>query len=163
MPVRDERGVAFPSPVVMLSVIAVAMAGIAFVVTQDDGGEQTRQVAEQPSATPSADETEPPEKEATPPKKKRKPVVKRGTVYLEVYNQTSVSGLAGRTADEAAAKGWQVAGTDNWYGTIPASTVYYPAKLEAAARLLAKDLGIDRLMPATGSMRPDRLTVVLAQ
>ena len=32
---RDERGVALPSPLVMLSVVAVAMAGIAFVATGD--------------------------------------------------------------------------------------------------------------------------------
>ena len=32
---RDQRGVVFPSPVVILSVVAVAMAGIAFVATRD--------------------------------------------------------------------------------------------------------------------------------
>ena len=32
---RNEWGVAYPSPLVMLSVLAVAMAGIAFVVTRD--------------------------------------------------------------------------------------------------------------------------------
>ena len=54
MRVRDQRGVAYPSPVVMLSVIAVAMAGIAFVATR--GAEPTERevttvVQEQP--TPS--------------------------------------------------------------------------------------------------------------
>jgi hypothetical protein len=52
-------------------------------------------------------------------------------------------------------------GADNWYGTIPASTVYYPERLTAAGQLLALDLGIRRSMPATGAMRRDRLTVVL--
>ena len=33
---RTDRGVAFPSPVVMLSVLAVGMAGVAFVATNDD-------------------------------------------------------------------------------------------------------------------------------
>jgi hypothetical protein len=37
--VRDQRGVVLPSPLVMLSVIAVAMAAIAFVATR--GGEPT--------------------------------------------------------------------------------------------------------------------------
>ena len=32
---RDERGVVFPSPVVILSVVAVAMAGVAFFATRD--------------------------------------------------------------------------------------------------------------------------------
>ena len=39
MRVRNQRGVVMPSPVIMLSVIAVAMAGIAFVATR--GGEPT--------------------------------------------------------------------------------------------------------------------------
>ncbi len=39
MRVRDQRGVVLPSPLVMLSVIAVAMAAIAFVATR--GGEPT--------------------------------------------------------------------------------------------------------------------------
>ncbi len=33
--VRTERGAAFPSPLVMLSIIAIAMAGFAFVATRD--------------------------------------------------------------------------------------------------------------------------------
>ena len=36
MRVRNERGVVFPSPVVMLSVVAVAMAGVAYVATQSE-------------------------------------------------------------------------------------------------------------------------------
>ena len=70
--------------------------------------------------------------------------------------------MADRTAARASQAGWQVVGSDNWYGTIPASTVYYPRRLEAAARMLALDLGIRRVMPAIeGSMDLDRLTVVL--
>ncbi len=52
-------------------------------------------------------------------------------------------------------------GEDNWQGVIPASTVYYPARLEAAAKLLALDLGIQRTAPAVEPMRMDRLTVIL--
>ena len=59
------------------------------------------------------------------------------------------------------AAGWRVVGSDNWYGTIPASTVYYPAKLERAARALALDLGIRRTARAVDPMRLDRLTVIL--
>jgi hypothetical protein len=88
-------------------------------------------------------------------------VVRRSTTYVEVYNNSGISGLAGRTATRAAGAGWQVVGSDNWYGTIPSSTVYYPARLLPAARLLARDLGIHRLMPAIAPMRGDRLTVIL--
>ena len=57
--------------------------------------------------------------------------------------------------------GWQVVGEDNWYGAIPASTVYYPERLKKAAQLLALDLGIDRVLPAVDPMQMDRLTVIL--
>jgi len=80
---------------------------------------------------------------------------------FEVFNNSSVSGLAGRVAAQAAHVGWQVVGSDNWYGTIPASTVYYPPRLAKAAHQLSLDLGIRRRMPAVSPMRLDRLTVIL--
>jgi hypothetical protein len=64
-------------------------------------------------------------------------------------------------AAQASQIGWQVVGSDNWYGTIPASTVYYPQRLERAGKLLALDLGIQRTAPAVDPMRLDRLTVIL--
>jgi hypothetical protein len=156
---RDERGVAFPSPLVMLSVVAVALAGVAFVATDDGGSREMRTVSRpSPSATPTPTPAAPP---APSPKPKPKPEVKRGAVYVEVYNNSGISGLAGRTAADATAAGWQVVGSDNWVGTIPAPTVYYPPRLEEAARLLGKDLGIKRLRPAVQPMRLDRLTVIL--
>ena len=65
-----------------------------------------------------------------------------------MFNNSGVTGLAGSVAARTAHAGWQVVGSDNWYGTIPASTVYYPPRLKAAAHLLALDLGIHRQMPA---------------
>ena len=41
-PGRDERGVAFPSPLVMLSVLAVAMAAVTFVATRDQAPTERR-------------------------------------------------------------------------------------------------------------------------
>jgi hypothetical protein len=78
-----------------------------------------------------------------------------------VFNNSNVSGLAGRVAARASQIGWQVVGSDNWYGTIPASTVYYPQRLAKAGKLLALDLGIQRTAPAVDPMRLDRLTVIL--
>ena len=160
---RDERGVVFPSPVVILSVIAVAMAAIAFVATR--GGEPTeREITpiardESPSAQPES--TAPPSTDApeatTPPK----PAVDRAKVYVEVYNNSNITGLAGQVAAEASNAGWQVVGSDNWYGTIPATTVYFPERLRREAALLALDLGIERTAPAVDPMRLDRLTVIL--
>ncbi|WP_110206590.1 LytR C-terminal domain-containing protein [Nocardioides daejeonensis] len=148
---------ALPSPLVMLSVAAVAIAGVAFVATHDDEpqgrAETVGQTVETPPATPDPEPTQKP--------RKTKPPVKRGSIYVEVYNNSNVAGLAGRTAKTATDAGWQVVGSDNWRGTIPASTVYFPPRLERAARLLGKDLGITRLMPAVAPMRFDRLTVIL--
>lgn len=161
----DERGIAVPSPVAMLSLVAVAVAGAAFVATDGDRPEPARAaqpVTATPSPTPPPRETAPkPVLEEKKQPKKKKPVVSRGEVYVEVYNNSGITGLAGSTAGTIAGAGWQVVGSDNWYGTIPASTVYYPARLEAAARLLAKDIGINRLKPAISPMRLDRLTVIL--
>ena len=155
---RNERGVAYPSPLVMLSIIAVAMAGIAFVATRDQAPterEITPAAAPPATSSPSATPVEPTK---TP---KPEPVVNRGKVYVEVYNNSGITGLAGRVGDRATGAGWQVVGSDNWVGTIPASTVYYPQRLKAAGRLLALDLGISRVQPAVESMKLDRLTVVL--
>lgn len=159
---RDQRGVVFPSPVVMLSIIAIAMAGIAYVATR--GQEPTqREVttvarAEKPSPSPTLAPHPP---KTIKPKKPPQPVVKRASTYVEVYNNSGITGLAGRVAATASDAGWQVVGSDNWYGTIPSSTVYYPQRLKAAAKVLALDLGIHRLEPAVDPMRLDRLTVIL--
>ena len=87
--------------------------------------------------------------------------VRRAGTLVEVYNNSGIHGLAGRTSRRASGAGWQVVGSDNWYGTISASTVYYPARLHDAAKLLARDLGVHRLRPAIAPMRLDRLTVIL--
>ena len=158
---RDQRGVVFPSPVVVLSVVAVGMAGVAYVATQD------REPAEREVTTvagPSKPDTTPRQKlpKSEPEKiKKIERVVQRGKVYVEVYNNSGITGLAGEVAGRAQTIGWAVVGADNWYGTVPGSTVYYPPRLKAAAKQLGLDLGIGRVVPAIDSMAGDRLTVVL--
>jgi hypothetical protein len=155
---RDERGLVFPSPVVILSVIAVVMAGVAFVATR--GSEPTEHeittISRQPAPEPEPTPTRKPEKQ-----KPDKPRIDRSKVYVEVYNNSNVTGLAGRIAARTSDAGWQVVGADNWYGTITATTVYYPRRLREEARLLALDLGIDRTAPAVDPMRLDRLTLIL--
>lgn len=157
---RDELGVAFPSPLVILSVLAVAMAGLAFVATQGDNAPDRRlQTVSEPS--PSVAPTIPTKRPAPAPAKKPKPEVRRDEIFVEVYNNSGIAGLAGTTATMASGAGWNVVGSDNWYGTIPASTVYFPPRLAAAAKALGKDLGIKRLQPSVDPMRFDRLTVIL--
>ena len=151
------------APVAMLSLAAVVLAGVAFVSTVGDSdtiADTARPVTASPSPTPSR--TTP--KRVIAKDKKPKPEPKaqrRGDVYVEVYNNSGISGLASSTASTIAGAGWQVVGSDNWYGTISASTVYYPDRLEDEAKLLAKDLGIKRMKPAISPMRLDRLTVIL--
>jgi len=147
-----------PSPVVILSVVAVAMAVVAFVATR--GQEPTEREVAITASTPSASPTPSATMPTAKPTPKR-PALDKGKVYVEVYNNSGISGLAGRVAATATDAGWKVVGTDNWYGTIPASTVYYPPKLKRAAHALALDLGIRRTVPAVDPMRLDRLTVIL--
>ncbi|MET0526347.1 MAG: LytR C-terminal domain-containing protein [Nocardioides sp.] len=156
---RNDRGAVFPSPVVMLSIIAVVMAGIAFVATRGEEPTERKVTTASQNRAPEDEPTKaPPTKE---PKKPKKPAFERGETYVVVFNNSGISGLAGRVAGEATDAGWNVVGSDNWYGTIPANTVYYPKPLKAAAEQLALDLGIGRTAPAVDPMQLDRLTVIL--
>lgn len=155
-PRHEESGAAAPSFVVVLSVVAVAMAGIALIATRDGDGME-------PVAAPttSSSAVEPTQSVAPTASVQPKPV-RRDEVNVEVYNTSSIKQLAARTAADAAVLGWQVLGTDNWSASsIPAPTIYYGPRLEEAAKLLGKDLGIRRIRPAVDPMKPDRLTVIL--
>jgi hypothetical protein len=157
---RDERGLVLPTRLMVFSVSAVALAGLAFVATQPDSpGTASPAAVSQPRTTPS--EPAPATTVVPTPQPLATPAVKRAKIYVTVFNNSNVKGLAGKTATRAEHAGWNVVGTDNWYGTVDASTVYFPARLKAAGALLAKDLGIARVKPAIAPMRADRLTVIL--
>jgi hypothetical protein len=157
--VRDEQGAAAPSFVVVLSVVAVAMAGIALIAKHDSGGGLEPVAA--PDTTTSASASATPTASVSPTASVAPKPVLRNEVNVEVYNTSSIKKLAARTAADAATLGWQVLGTDNWPGSVPAPTVYYGPRLEEAAKLLGKDLGIRRIRPAVAPMKPDRITVIL--
>lgn len=151
---------AAPSPLVALSIVAVAMAGLAYVATGDPAPEERLTTVSRPE-TP-APVVPSPTKRPKPEKiEKVEPEVRKGEVFVEIYNNSGITGLAGDTAGRASGAGWKVVGSDNWVGTIPASTVYFPERLREAARLLARDLGIERTRIAVAPMRFDRLTVIL--
>lgn len=158
---RGERGVAYPSPLVMLSIVAIVMAGIAFVATRGGEPEEKEVATSSQQQTKDAEPTASPANDPTKKPKPKKPAVKREDVQVVVFNNSGITGLAGTVAQDAGAIGWNVVGSDNWYGTIPQSTVYYPAKLKAAGEKLALDLGISRVQPAVDPMATDRLTVIL--
>jgi hypothetical protein len=143
------------SPIALMSAAAVALAGLGFVLT---GHSATADHAQLAAAPPTATPVERPVKMHA---RHHAPVVHRDQVYVSVYNNSSITGLASSTAARIAALGWKVVGSDNWYGTIPATTIYYPAGMERAGRLLAQDLGVQRVMPSVAPMSSDRLTVIL--
>ena len=159
----DQRGIALSSPLALLSAAAVVLAGAAFVATNGPREAEASQVAAAPTATSAAPTPATTASKPVIKKKpvKKKPVVRRDATYVEVFNNSGISGLAGSTAARAQGAGWQVVGSDNWYGTIDTSTVYYPTGKADAAKLLANDLGIGRIKPAIAPMRFDRLTVIL--
>ncbi len=141
------------SPLAAMSVAAIALAGVAFFLTED-----TAREAEQAALAAAPDQVAP---QVTFEARAVKPTVRRNTIYVSVFNNSNVTGLAGETASRISTAGWQVVGTDNWYGTIPATTIYYPPRLRGAAEVLSKDIGITRVEPAVDPMSMDRLTVIL--
>ncbi len=169
-----------PSPVVLLSIVAVAVAAFAFVATRDSDPKE-REIApssssddntdartpagdesSDPSDTESDDPSDPTDGTTTPDEpEKTKPPVVRGEVGVVVFNNTSTAGLAGETLARVQEIGWNGLAADDWYGTIPATTVYFPPGMRDAAQKLALDLGIQRLVPADAAMSDTNLTVIL--
>lgn len=194
----DQRGAVLPSPVVLLSIVAVALAAVAFVTTRDadprereiipaassdespgataadDGddaesdesdesgeGEDPGAAEGSDGATESASPADPTTSTTPEPPKKTKPPVVRSEVGVVVFNNTSISGLAGETLARVQEIGWNGVAADNWYGTIPATTVYFPPGKRPAAQKLALDLGIQRVIAADPAMSDTNLTVIL--
>jgi hypothetical protein len=157
-PAGDE-GFVMSSPLALMSAAAVMLAGVAFLATDRDTAVPEQQAAV--LATTAKPTERPVTLEKVKPTKKPEPVVKRTEIYVSVYNNSNITGLAGSTAARIGGAGWQVTGSDNWYGTIPATTIYYPPNFKDAAELLSDDIGVQRLMPAVDPMSMDRLTVIL--
>ena len=167
---RRERGVVLPGAVALLGASGVFAAGAMLVLTEPvENAPEARRPAP-PAATQTEDVVE--DLVATEStglrviagerlKKKKPPKIVRSEVYVEIYNNSSVVGLAGTTASRAQGVGWNVVSVDNWYGSIAAPTVYYGPEMRRQANLLATDLGVDRVVPAVEPMGFDRLTVIL--
>lgn len=160
-PVRDEQGVVLSTRLLALAVSAVAMAALVFVANDPDEvgrADEATPVTAEPSASATPSPSASPS--AKPKAPKPRPI-ERGETYVVVFNNTGVTGLAGGVAGRAEAGGWNVVGSDNWYGTVDATAVYYPPRLERAARALSQDLGIGQVKKAVEPMQFDRLTVIL--
>lgn len=155
---------ALPSVVTLASAVIVVAAGVnlgAAATGADDPAPNPTAVAPrltEPKAKPPAQDDSGKSDDATA--KQRKEPQPDPKVLVDVFNNSGITGLASDKAALLQGAGWNVAGTDDWYGDIPASTVYYPPKSKRDARRLAKVLGIERLHPAVAPMQFDRLTVI---
>lgn len=173
---RDQRGAVLPSPVVLLSIVAVALAAVAFVVTRDvEPTEREITTVADPSdpgaSDPTADASEDADSEAEasegpseePEKKKKPKPVQRDEVGVVVFNNAGISGLAAEVGAQVDEAGWNFVAADNWYGTVPATTVYYPDGMKREGRQLALDLGVARVQPADtqSDMSSTNLTLIL--
>jgi hypothetical protein len=183
-----QAGQATPSVVAVVSVVAIVAAMVAFFAgTGDEAEVAATPPAQEPAATasgspqdaPTATRTAEPADRAggdradgdrskndrKQQRRQRQPAPEPETgppsVYVEVYNNTGIDGLAAARAAELQDAGWQVVGVDNWHGDIPSSTVYHPAGMESEAAELAEELGVARVRGAVAPMKFDRLTVIL--
>jgi hypothetical protein len=151
--------VPLPSAVTLGSLALVVAAGAGLGVITSSPGQADR--ADEPAAKTVPHSAAPTTDQSPPPRRhhhRRDPVPK---TLVDVYNNSGISGLAAQTAARLSGAGWNVAATDNWYGDIPADTVYFPRRLRGDAVALAKTLHIDRLHRAVAPMQFDRLTVIL--
>ena len=151
---------ALPVAVTAGSLAIVLAAGVGYALSASAAG---------PSASPRHTVQTPVHRQPThhvvtkapsKPTKPTQPVVPHTLVV--VFNNTPIKGLAAQKANLLSNAGWHVAATDNWYGSIPESTVYYPPGLVGQAHQLATVLHISRIHPAVAPMQLDRLTVILA-
>jgi hypothetical protein len=153
---HDQRGLVSSSALALLGAGVVLAAGAVYLATTP---------APEPQQSVELTAAPPPQPVAPSVRIEKKPrpapVVRRSDTYVVVFNNSGVTGLAGATAARLSGAGWKVVGSDNWYGTIPENTVYFPERLRAQGRLLAKDLGIARVRPSIDPMQMDRLTVIL--
>lgn len=90
------------------------------------------------------------------------PAVGRAPVI--VLNQTIRVGLAAEFRATLRAGGWKVPGIGDFRGNVPATTVYYPPGLKAAAKaLMAQFVEVGRIRPAFAGISATQLTVILGK
>lgn len=159
--------------IVLTALVCLGGAGWLGWLLVDDGSSPTaepRPAATTPSASPSTSATPTPTDSATPTETTPTPAETSATpeptvardVPVSVLNNSGVQGAARAFSATVTAAGWPLGGIGNWTGVIVSNTVYYPPAFEAQGRLLAKDVGIDRVLPSIAPMRSDRLTIILS-
>ena len=146
-------------------VLGVIGLGWVLFFGSDDADPDPAAATASPSATattasPSPTPTPTPSKSPTP-SPEPEPTVSRDDIAVSVLNATRTVGLAQQVAARVEKAGWTVGSVANWTTGAAQTAVHFPRGKRAEGRLLAKDLGIDAVLPATNGMRSDRLTVIL--
>jgi len=169
VPVVEHRNT--PSPnifvpsswFIVLTVVAclVAAGGLGWLLVEGDTSKDTATPPSASATTPAPTETTEATPTPTPTPTETEPEIARDTP-VSVLNNTGVAGAAGAFSTKVKAAGWTVGGIGNWRGSVGQNTVYYPDGLQDQAELLAKDVGIDRVLPLVANMRTDRLTIILS-
>jgi hypothetical protein len=172
---RDERG-ALSTAAAAAAALIILVALVYYVVSGGPGGSSStvgspapsQTVPTSPTAAPATttgptQSTSPtqPTQSATRTARPTPTPIDRSGYRVGVYNNTSISGLAHDAAAKVRKLGWNVIAVTNWSGVIPTSTVYFQPGDRAAARLLATDLGLDRIHKATATMPKRSLTLIL--
>jgi len=148
---------------------SVALVAIALYVLADRtqvgdfslDARETAAASPRPSvpASPEPTATAAPTSTAAP-----SPTAQVPSVSVDVLNQTTVAGLAGRAGAALGAVGWEVGRVDSAALGSPSSTLYVPAGQEAAAAAFTDQFrAVSRTRPAFEGLAVDRLTLVLAQ
>lgn len=159
----SEQGAVAPASLLAAAVVAVAVGTAGYALTSGPS-EALQQAPAARSAPTSHHAAAKASVKPTPSVPTSTPTVApivRGDFNVAIYNDSNIHGLAARTSTKAQTVGWKVVTTSQWYGTVDTSTVYYPAKMKAAAQQLATDLGITTVKPAVAPMQLDQLTVIL--
>lgn len=176
----QSRSLLLPLLGVLAVLAALGLAAYMLMTNGADDGAGEPGAGVSPSTTTSASKTAEPSKSASPSgeptKSKTNKPTSQGTkkqsktpvaqpvpqIPVYVFNQTTITGLAGQFGSQLESQGWNVVGVANWRGFVPEDTVYYYSGDQAAAQQLADDAGIARVWPATAPMRGDALTLILA-
>jgi hypothetical protein len=151
----------WPSLVALLGTVGVV--ALLLVVAGDevepvDPGDVFADAPEE-AGTPRAEATDGEAALTTTPEPSPEPV--RAPVV--VLNQTTVEGLAARTAEALEEAGWEVLEVGSFPSGVPSTTVYYPTDLEEAATAMDEEWdGIDRVMPVFAGLSEEALTLILA-
>ena len=149
----EERG---PTPTAQVTDVAPAPSEPEPSEPEPSDPATTEPSPAEPSPTPTP--APEPTVEAPPPPAPEPDL----TTVVNVFNSTSIQGLAADAADQLEDVGWTEVDTGNYAGgTLAASTVFYPTpELEVSARAVADALGIATVQLAE-SDAGDGIDVVL--